>query len=108
MRWWLALCVAAPVVGTSAAHAQMKALVTGDAQPAHSRTVDFDITSHSQFSAGQPFANGMITERDFSSNAFVGMGLVRMHGRKKDGSDMRADVPPVITQNPAVTFVVKF
>lgn len=86
----------------------MKRTAPGNSQAAHPRTVDLDLTSNSQFSTGERFVNGMITERDLSSNSFVGMGLVSMNGRKRDGSDMRADVPRVITQNPAVTFVVKF
>lgn len=109
MRLWLAMCVAAPVIGASPAHAQMKGLPAGHAaQSSHPRTLDFDVTNRAQFSAGQQFADGMITERDLSSNAFVGMGLVRMEGRRRDGSDMRADVPRETTRNPAVTFVVKF
>lgn len=109
MRWWLAMCVAAPAFGASVAQAQMKGIATGaQAQPSHPPMVDLDVTSHAQFSAGPQFANGMITERDLSSSAFVGMGLVRMEGRMRDGSDMRADVPRVTTRNPAVTFVVKF
>ena len=109
MRRWLAVCLAVPVIGSSGAHAQMKGLApSGALHSTHSRSLEFNMPTPPQFATGPQFANGMITERDVSSNAFFGMGLVSMNGRNRDGSDMRADVPRVITRNPAVTFVLKF
>lgn len=55
-----------------------------------------------------PFADGMISANNVSPKAVLGLGLVKMHGRERNGSDMRVGAPDVETRNPAVTFAVKF
>ncbi len=105
----LAVLVLAPLFAAAPGYAQP----TGSRAPngphlARPSSFGVNQLQHPEFRNAIPFADGMITERDVSSSAFLGMGLVPMNGRRRDGLDMRADVPRVITRNPAVTFVVKF
>jgi hypothetical protein len=50
----------------------------------------------------------MITTEEVAPETMFGVGLVKMHGRKRNGSDLRTGAPAAQTRNPAVTFVVKF
>lgn len=105
----LAVVVLLPLFAAAPGHAQVKGLTASNG--AHARRpsdLDVNLLEHPEFKVSTPLADGMITRREVSSSAFVGMGLVDMNGRARDGSDMRADVPRVISTNPAVTFVVKF
>lgn len=105
----LAMLVLFPLFAAAPGHAQARELSA--ANNAHARRpsdLDVNLLEHPEFNLARPMADGMVTRREVSSSAFVGMGLVDMNGRAADGSDMRADVPRVITSNPAVTFVVKF
>lgn len=109
MGKWLGVCAALPIVASATAFAQAKQspqVVRSSVGASH--VTDLAALQHPEFNAAKPLANGMLTEEDLSSNAFLGVGLVDMRGRRRDGSDMRADVPPTISTNPAVTFVVKF
>ena len=106
----LAVLVLLPFFAAAPGHAQVRGLPVSNGAHAR-RPSDLDVTllEHPEFKAATPsLADGMITRREVSTNAFVGMGLVDMNGRARDGSDMRADVPRVISTNPAVAFVVKF
>jgi hypothetical protein len=48
----------------------------------------------------------MIAKRGLAPNAFVGLGLARMYGRKKRGDSRISEQPSA--RKPAVTFVLKF
>src|SRR5579884_4211923 len=76
--------------------------------PHANRSLDMSIVEQPGYSAADPLQGGKLTEKELSTDSYFGVGLVKMHGRKKDGSDMRAGADPVITRNPALTFVVKF
>ena len=54
-----------------------------------------------------PLVQGMIAQQDLAPNAFVGVGLANLYGRKKRG-DARITDPPVKSKKPAVSFVLKF
>lgn len=105
----LAVLVLLPFFAVAPGHAQVKGSVAAN-QVHAGRPSDLDVNllQHPEFNAADPLADGMIAQHEVSSRAFLGMGLVPMNGRRRDGSDMRADVPREITSNPAVTFVVKF
>lgn len=105
----LAVLVLLPFFAAAPGYAQVKGLMAPSG--AHARPpsdLDVNVLEHPEFNTQRSLADGMITRRAVSSSAFFGMGIVDMNGRARDGSDMRADVPRVITSNPAVTFVVKF
>jgi hypothetical protein len=74
----------------------------------HLQSLDFSIVRQQENEVSSPFQHGMLTQKEVGSDSFLGIGLVKMRGRRKDGSDMRAGVDPVVTRNPAVTFVLKF
>lgn len=109
MGKWLGVCAALPLVASATAPAQVRQpaqVLRSGIGPSH--VADLAALQHPEFIAAKPLANGMLTQKDLSSNAFLGVGLVDMRGRRRDGTDMRAGVPPTISTNPAVTFVVKF
>ena len=108
MRYWLAVAVFLPVLASTAAHAQMKGLIPADvAGVARNHAVDLRLSQMHGFERPLPLLNGLIAEQDFAPNAFVGVGLANIYGRKKRG-DARTTDPPVRSRKPAVTFVLKF
>lgn len=107
MRGWLAICSVLPVAAATGAHAQIRALVGFQAAPS-AHTANFAIPSQAWTNDPAPFANGMITTDELAPQTMLGVGLVKMHGRKRSGSDLRTGAPDVQTRNPAVTLVVKF
>ena len=75
-------------------------------------------TDRRQFLAGSGLVLGLVLPMrgakamapagpTFAPNAFVGVGLANLYGRKKRGDARIAD-PPVRSKKPAVTFVLKF
>jgi hypothetical protein len=48
----------------------------------------------------------MLVQQGILQNAFVGVGIAEMYGRKKRGA--RLGDAPVASRKPAVSFVVKF
>jgi len=106
MAKWLAI-VALPLVTATAAHAEFKGLAPADiAELAQTRTLDFRLMQ--QRGADRPalLIDGMIARRGLAPNAFVGIGLAHIYGRKKRGDTRISDQPSA--RKPAVTFVVKF
>jgi hypothetical protein len=99
------LCSLLPFTAASAAHAQLKQLVPAD-HPA--RTADFSLSRQAWTNDPPPLAGGMLTSDEIGPNTLVGVGLVKMRARKRDGSDLRTGAPAAQTRNPAVTFVLKF
>lgn len=108
MRYWLAVAVFLPVLAPTAAHAQMKGLIPVDvAGIARGHAIDLRLSQTHGFDRPLPLVSGMIAEQDFAPNAFVGIGLANLYGRRKRG-DARITDPPVRSRKPAVTFVLKF
>src|SRR5690348_12964187 len=106
MSKWLAIAVL-PLVTATAAHAELKGLAPADiAELAQTRALDFRLMRQRGFDPVPLLIDGMVARRGLSPNAFVGIGLARMYGRKKRG-DMRISDQPS-ARKPAVTFVVKF
>lgn len=107
MRDWLAVAVALAFFAASAAQAQMKGSnPTKVASVARNHELDLRVSEQRGYAHPLFLINGMIARQDVADNAFVGVGLADMYGRKKGG--LREDDDLVQTRNPAVTFVVKF
>jgi hypothetical protein len=107
MREWLAVAAALPLFAATAAHAQMKGLMPAEvAGVARDRALDLRLSQQHGYDRPLPLVRGIIAQQDVADNAFVGVGLANMYGRKKGG--LRLDDPPVLSRKPAVTFVVKF
>jgi hypothetical protein len=105
---WLAVAAGLPLVMATAAHAQMKGLAPVDlAGVARNHFLDLRI-SQQQGGGPQPLIRGMVVQRDVAANAFVGVGLANMYGRRKSDNSVRITDPPARSRKPAVTFVLKF
>lgn len=108
MRYWLAVAVFLPVLASTATHAQMKGLIPADvAGVARGHALDLRLAQQQGFDRPMPLVRGMIAQQNFAPDAFVGIGLANLYGRKKRG-DARITDPPVRSRKPAVTFVLKF
>jgi|SRR5690348_9953019 hypothetical protein len=106
MAKWLAIAVL-PLLTATAAHAEFKGLAPADiAEIARSRTLDFRLNQQAGVDQPPLLIDGMIARRGLAPNAFVGIGLARMYGRKKRGDVRVTDQPSA--RKPAVTFVLKF
>ena len=107
MRNWLAITAILPFAATTAGHAQMKGLaLTEIPRVARSHELDLRIAQQHGNEGPVPLISGMVFQRDVSSNAFVGVGLANIYGRKK--RTLRINDAPTQSRKPAVTFVMKF
>ena len=66
----------------------------------------FILPKESQFKSEPPLKDGMIVQEEVTPNEGFGLGLVSMSGRNIHS--VRIEQEPVPTQNPGVTFVIKF
>jgi hypothetical protein len=107
VRRWLAICSVVPLAAATSANGQMRALIPRPAKLAPHQS-NFALSNQSWTGDPAPFADGMITTEEVAPETMFGVGLVKMHGRKRNGSDLRTGAPAAQTRNPAVTFVVKF
>jgi hypothetical protein len=108
MRKWLAVAASSPLLVAMAAHAQTKGLGAADvASVARSHQIDLRLSQQKGYDRPLALIDGMLVRKDVASNAFVGVGLATMYGRKK-GSNLRIGDPPVHARKPAVTFSVRF
>ena len=106
MAKWLAIAVL-PLVTATAAHAEFKGLAPADiAQIAQTHAVDFRLNQQRGVERAALLVDGMIARRGLAPNAFVGIGLAHMYGRKKGSGARVSDQPSA--RKPAVTFVLKF
>ena len=106
MAKWL-VAVALTLGVATAAHAQFKGVTAADiADVARTRALDLRVLQ--ERAPGRPplLVDGMIARRGLAPNAFVGVGLARIYGRKKRGDSRISDQPSA--RKPAVTFVLKF
>ena len=107
MGKWLAIAALLPLATATAAHAQMKGLgATEIASVSRAHTIDLRIAEQKGYDHPLPLMNGMIAQQDVAPNAYIGIGLANMYGRKKGG--LRINEAPARARKPAVTFVVKF
>jgi hypothetical protein len=109
VRKWLAAAAVLPLVATTAARAQMKRLAPADVTDvARDHTLDLRISRQQGNERPLPLVRGMIAQQDVAPNAFIGVGLANMYGRKKGNPNLRLGDPPAPSRKPAVTFVLKF
>jgi hypothetical protein len=108
MRKWLAVTGMVPFLMATAGHAQMMGLPPADvASVARTHTIDLRLSEQHGFDRPMPLMRGMIAQQGIGPNAFVGVGLANIYGRKK-GPNLRIGDPPQHSRKPAVTFVMKF
>lgn len=92
----------------AAGHAETRQTVPPPAAVSHLQSLNFSVVGQQEYEAAGPLRHGMLTQQEVGAGSFFGVGLVKMRGRKKDGSDLRPGADRVVTDNPAVTFVIKF
>ena len=108
MGKWLAVAAVLPFTVATAASAQMKGLSTVDvANVARGHALDLRISQQQGVDRPQPLVQGMLVQREVTSNAVIGLGLANMYARKKSSS-LRIGDPPARSRKPAVSFSVKF
>ena len=105
MRTWLAAAAAVPLVASFAAHAQPNKVLPTPANTLHAVS-NFMLPPEREFNSRSPFQDGMIAEEDVAPNARVELGLAPMLGRNIHS--VRLEQEPVPTNNPGVSFVLKF
>lgn len=108
MTGWRAVSSVLLMMVSVTAHAQTRPALWQSGGHFSLRTARASLPGRSWINDPAPFAGGMISTDNVSPDAMLGVGLVKMHGRERNGSDMRVGAPEVDTRNPAVTFVVKF
>jgi len=108
MRTWVSAAAVVPLLWAAAAQAQaMKGLLGTDvAAVASQRIVDLRLYRQQGIEDPSTFIGGMLVQQGLSQNAFLGVGLARMYGRR------RRVVPlgdaPVPSRKPAISLVMKF
>jgi hypothetical protein len=108
MRKWLAVAASLSLFVAMAAHAQTKGLgAVNVANVARSHQIDLRLSQQKGYDRPLALIDGMLVQQDVAPNAFVGVGLANMYGRKK-GSNLRVGDAPVHARKPAVTFAVRF
>lgn len=106
MAKWLVVALLQLLTAT-AAKAEFKGLAPADiAQIAQTHALDFRLSQQRGADRPSLLLDGMIARRGLAPNAFVGIGLAHMYGRKKGGGARVSDQPSA--RKPAVTFVLKF
>ena len=108
MKLWLLVAGVVQLGAVTAASAQMNPFPPHQAK-AVARSADLSLHGDTWVNDPGPFDGGLITKEDAATDTIVGLGLVKMRGRARNGSDMQpgADVD-VQKRNPAVTVVLKF
>lgn len=108
MRKWVSAAAVMPLIWAAAAQAQaMKGLLATDvAAVARDRALDLRLYQQQGSQHPSGLIRGMLVQQGVAENAFVGVGLADMYGRKKSG--VRFGNAPVRSRKPAVSFVMKF
>lgn len=105
MRAWVSAAAVMPLLWAAAAQAQaMKGLLATEVGAmARQRIVDLRLYKGNDNPSS---SMRMLVQQGVSQNAFVGVGLAQMYGRKRRG--LRLGGEPASSRKPAVSFVVKF
>jgi hypothetical protein len=109
MREWLPVVAVLPLIAAAAAaHAQAKRFTPGQvASVARNHAVDLRLSRQQGFDHPLPLMRGTILQQGVADNAFVGVGLANIYGRKKRADPWITDRPPR-SRKPAVSFTMKF
>ena len=106
MAKWLVVALLQLLTAT-AAKAEFKGLAPADiVQIAQTHALDFRLDQQRGVDRPSLLVDGMIARRGLGPNAFIGIGLAHMYGRRKGGGARVSDQPSA--RKPAVTFVLKF
>jgi hypothetical protein len=108
MARWLAIAAVLPLFAAAGAHAQVRPLIPNEIVViARTHALDWRLAQEQGIERPLPLMRGMLVQRDVAPNAFVGVGLANLYGRKK-GSDPSLGDRPTRSRKPAVTFVMRF
>jgi hypothetical protein len=102
----LAIAAVLPLFAAPGAHAQVRPLITDEiVVVARSHVLDLRVAQEQGVERPLPLVEGMLVQKGVGHNAYFGVGLAHLYGRKK-GSD--PSQLPARSRRPAVTFVMKF
>jgi len=108
MARWLAICAVFPLFAAGRAHAQVRPLIPNEiVVVARSHALDWRLAQEQGIERPLPLMRGMLVQKNVTPNAFFGVGLANLYGRKK-GADANLADRPARSRKPAVTFVMKF
>ena len=108
MSRWLAMVAFVPLVSAPGAHAQSKGTAFADvALVARNHAIDLRLADPQGAPRPLPLMRGMLVQQGVGANAFLGVGLAKIYGRKKGADGTAGDRPPR-SRKPAVTFVMRF
>ena len=74
---------------------------------ARTHVLDLRLAQEQGIDRPLPLIRDMLVQKGVGPNAFLGIGLANLYGRKK-GSDPSLGDRPTRSRKPAVTFVMKF
>lgn len=109
MTRWLAIAAVSPLfAAASIAHAQSTRLFPDEIViVARTHALDLRLARERGIERPMPLMRGMLFQQDVGPNAFVGVGLANIYGRKKSADPSLGD-RPARSRKPAVTFVMRF
>jgi hypothetical protein len=108
MARWLAIFAMLPLFAAAGAHAQVRPLIPNEiVVVARSHALDWRLAQEQGIERPLPLMRGMLVQKTVAPNAFLGVGLANLYGRKK-GADSNLGDRPARSRKPAVTFVMKF
>lgn len=106
MHRWLAAAAVVPLMVATAAHAEATALQGAVPAAVRAHALNLKLPPDAQYASSIALQNGMVAEEGVAPNALVGVGLAQMSGRK--AQSLRINEGPVPTQNPGLSFLLKF
>jgi len=108
MARWLAMFAMVPLFAAVGAHAQVRPLIPNEiVVVARSHVLDWRLAQEQGIERPLPLVGGMLVQKNVAPNAFFGVGLANLYGRKK-GTEPNLGDRPTRSRKPAVTFVMKF
>ena len=108
MSRWLAMVAFVPLASATGAYAQNKGAAFADvALVARNHAIDLRLADSQGAPGPLPLMRGMLLQQGVGANAFLGVGLANIYGRKKGADGTAGDRPPR-SRKPAVTFVMRF
>ena len=107
MAKWLAIGVAATLLWTSVASAQLKNLGRSDiAHAGRAHALDLRLSPQMSIDQAAPLGGENFARRDIAPNATVGLGFA--NGRAKVGGGFRIGSGPARSRKPVITFTIRF
>lgn len=108
MARWLVIAAVSPLFAAAGAHAQQARFFPNEiVVVARTHALDLRLAQERGVDRPLPLMRGMLVQHGVGPNAFLGVGLANLYGRKK-GSDPSLGDRPTHSRKPAVTFVMKF